>query len=248
MTLAEARGRFPIRIVEMLEVPAGELRANAMNWRTHPEYQRAAVSRVLERLGWVAPVLAYRTPDGVLELINGHVRTELADGDLVPVIVTDLTPREALEVLATHDEIASLAGTDVPALSDLVRGLRDTGVPLAEMGWPEYRLDQVLMPLSPPPAAVPFAAGGDGDPTGDVPEPPGDPVPGPVPGAAPAEEFDRVPLMMKKDQAEAFAEGVARLGVAIGSAEAGAVVLAALRRQAARVAPGGPTGGRREVP
>lgn len=113
---------FRDRIVELRRVKASDLRANAKNWRLHPEGQRSALSKMLADVGFVDALMA-REIDGQLELIDGHLRTDIAEDSTVPVLITDLTDEEADKVLATFDPLAMLAIPDVQALSDLVEGI-----------------------------------------------------------------------------------------------------------------------------
>jgi hypothetical protein len=99
---------------------------------------------VLERIGFVGAVLARRLHDGSLELIDGHLRRDLLGNQEVTVLVTDLNEAEADEILATHDQLGTLALPDSDKLRSLLGSLKANDVPLIDMGWPEYKLDQVL--------------------------------------------------------------------------------------------------------
>ena len=110
------------RITDLRRVPAAELRANPANWRSHPPAQRQALAEMLDRLGVVDAVIARETPDG-LELIDGHLRADLAADETLPVLVVDLDDGEAAEALATLDPLAAMATTDGESLRTLVDGL-----------------------------------------------------------------------------------------------------------------------------
>lgn len=110
------------RIVELRRVPAGELRGNPANWRSHPPEQRSALAKVLEDVGLVDAVIARETPEG-LQLIDGHLRADLATDDVLPVLIVDLTDAEAATVLATLDPIGALAVADVDRLAELVTSI-----------------------------------------------------------------------------------------------------------------------------
>lgn len=110
------------RVKELRRVPAKQLRASPRNWRTHPKEQQDAMREVLERIGFAGAVLARETPTG-LELIDGHLRGELADDATVPVLVLDVTEKEADEILATYDPLAAMASADASKLSDLMGSL-----------------------------------------------------------------------------------------------------------------------------
>ena len=107
------------RIRELRRVPAGDLRANPANWRSHPPEQRTALQKVLEDIGIAGAVIARDTPEG-LQLIDGHLRADIAGDEVLPVLILDLTDDEAATVLATYDPIAALAVADIDRLADLV--------------------------------------------------------------------------------------------------------------------------------
>lgn len=107
------------RIVELRRVKAGELRANNKNWRLHPEGQKSALRGMLQEVGFVGALIA-REVDGHLELIDGHLRTEVAADAEVPVLVVDLNDAEAARVLATFDPLSGMALVDDKALALLL--------------------------------------------------------------------------------------------------------------------------------
>ncbi len=109
------------RIIGLENVRAENLRASPKNWRTHPEKQKAALEGMLQEVGFAVPVVARRCEDGSLQLIDGHLRVETAEpGDLIPVVVLDVTESEADKLLATIDPLAALAGKDEPKLVQLL--------------------------------------------------------------------------------------------------------------------------------
>ena len=107
------------RVVEMRRVPAFELNANPKNWREHPPEQQRAMQGVLEEVGIAGALLARETPDG-LELIDGHLRTEMDDGTEWPVLVLDVDENEADVLLASVDPIGALAKTNTDQLASLL--------------------------------------------------------------------------------------------------------------------------------
>jgi len=109
------------RIIELRRVPAGQLRPNPRNWRTHPPAQRAALRGILAEIGYVDALLARPLPDGGFELIDGHLRAELTPDAEVPVLVVDLDDAEAAKVLATFDPLAAMAQADSEQLERLLR-------------------------------------------------------------------------------------------------------------------------------
>jgi DNA modification methylase len=108
------------RIRELRRVPAGQLRPNPKNWRTHPPAQRDALKGLLAELGYCDALLARELADGTLELIDGHLRAETTPDLEVPVLVLDVTAEEAAKLLLTLDPLASLAEANLDQLTTLL--------------------------------------------------------------------------------------------------------------------------------
>jgi hypothetical protein len=75
---------------------------------------------VLAEIGYADALLARELPDGTLELIDGHLRAETTPDVEVPVLVLDVDENEAAKLLAIHDPLAAMAGTNEEVLSDLL--------------------------------------------------------------------------------------------------------------------------------
>lgn len=119
------------RIVRSAMVPAGQFLANPRNWRIHPTFQQDQMVVMLQRVGFVAPVMVnLRTSEewgeerNVETMVDGHLRVELAlsrgEDTLVPTSFVDLTPVEERAVLLTLDPLGELAGTDKEKLPSLI--------------------------------------------------------------------------------------------------------------------------------
>jgi hypothetical protein len=118
------------RIVEHRTMNPSELKANAKNWRLHPDAQASGLSAVMGEVGIVqSVVLNLRSqsagwPDGEEPtIIDGHLRVEQAIKEGVaelPVVVVDLTEKEEDIILATLDPVGAMAGADAAAVKDLL--------------------------------------------------------------------------------------------------------------------------------
>ncbi len=99
------------RIKGHRRVRAGDLVPHELNFRTHPELQRAALRALYQEVGFARSLLAYELPDGRLKLLDGHLRRDL-DPDLeVDVEVLDVNDDEARALLLSIDPLAALAQT-----------------------------------------------------------------------------------------------------------------------------------------
>src|SRR5438132_721001 len=78
------------RIKRHVQVRAGDLVPHELNFRTHPEPQRAALKGLYDQVGFARSLLAYELPDGRLKLIDGHLRQEIDPDMVVTVEVLDL--------------------------------------------------------------------------------------------------------------------------------------------------------------
>ncbi len=116
----ESIERFRTRVKELLHVPASGLVPHPSNPRIHNERQRAHVDALLRQVGFATALLTYRGEGDKLYLIDGHLRADLADDDVVPVLVTDLTPAEADLMLAAMDQVAGMAELNDAAMTGLL--------------------------------------------------------------------------------------------------------------------------------
>lgn len=108
------------RIIRSGDAALSEIEANPGNWRTHPEAQRAALSGVLETVGFVQQVVINERSG---RLVDGHLRVALAarHGDpSVPAVWVDLDDDEERLILATLDPLGALAETDAEQLRALL--------------------------------------------------------------------------------------------------------------------------------
>jgi len=104
-------------------VRAGDLVTNPQNWRIHPQHQRDALKGLLAEVGYADALIARELDDGRLMLIDGHLRAETTPDMEVPVLVLDVTDKEAQIILATLDPLAELAEKNDGALIQLVEGI-----------------------------------------------------------------------------------------------------------------------------
>src|SRR6266571_3514362 len=97
------------RIKGHRRVRAGELVPHELNFRLHPELQKAALQALYREVGFARSLLAYELPDGRLKLIDGHLRRDLDPDMEVDVEILDLSDDEARALLLSIDPLAALA-------------------------------------------------------------------------------------------------------------------------------------------
>lgn len=112
------------RIKELRRVKASELYASPRNWRTHPQAQRDALRGILADIGYADALIARETPEGHLELIDGHLRAETTPETEVPVLIVDLDQDEANRLLTVLDPLAALAEANQEALGSLLQEIQ----------------------------------------------------------------------------------------------------------------------------
>jgi DNA modification methylase len=160
---------MPSRLHETIEHwPVERLLPYAANARTHPDDQVAQIAGSIAEFGFNVPCLVDER--GVL--VAGHGRL-LAARKLgiteVPVIRLDhLTDAQARAFRIADNQIAVNAGWDDATLSGELARLKEDGVDLELLGFPESELDRLLDGLG-----GQSGASGDED---EVTEPPVDPV------------------------------------------------------------------------
>ena len=145
------------RIKAHRRVRAGDLVPHELNFRFHPEHQRAALQAVYEEVGFARSLLAYELPDGRLKLIDGHLRRDLDPDMEVDVEVLDVNDDEARALLLSIDPLAALADTQEQLHQRLLElappvppELQATWLTIADAGQPAPR-----PPREPEPAPLP---------------------------------------------------------------------------------------------
>jgi hypothetical protein len=67
------------RIKGHRRVRAGDLIPRELNFRFHPDLQKAALEALYQEVGFARSLLAYELPDGRLKLIDGQARIARSD-------------------------------------------------------------------------------------------------------------------------------------------------------------------------
>lgn len=112
--------RWRNRIKRRGSANPASLKANPLNWRTHPPAQRDALIELLDTVGWVQQIIVNETTGHVLD---GHLRVDIAierGEKSVPVGYVELTEDEERLVLATLDTITGMAEVDTDTLDALL--------------------------------------------------------------------------------------------------------------------------------
>jgi hypothetical protein len=103
------------RIKAHRRVRAADLVPHELNFRLHPEQQRATLQALYAEVGFARSLLAYELPDGRLKLLDGHLRRALDPDMEVDVEILDVTEDEARTLLLSIDPLAALAETQTEA-------------------------------------------------------------------------------------------------------------------------------------
>lgn len=113
-------------------VPADQLMGNPVNPRIHPSRQQKAMYAILQRIGWVSDVIVNQTTG---RIIDGHMRVliALSENRTVPVTYVNLTEQREREVIATYDQISTLAVLDQDMFEEIVESADDWGPAIEKM-------------------------------------------------------------------------------------------------------------------
>ena len=87
---------------------------------------------ILAEVGIADALLVRETPAG-LQLIDGHLRADVATDSEWPVLVLDVNDKEAAKLLATVDPLAAMAETDPSKLDELLRQIDTDSEALQKM-------------------------------------------------------------------------------------------------------------------
>jgi hypothetical protein len=141
------------RIKGHRRVRAGDLVPHELNFRLHPEHQRAALEALYAEIGFARSLLAYELPDGRLKLLDGHLRRDLDPDMEVDVEILDVNEEEARALLLSIDPLAALAETQ----DQIHRRLLDitpTESEELEAAWQATVEDHITALSGPPPASA----------------------------------------------------------------------------------------------
>jgi len=122
------------RIKSHRRVRAGDLVPHELNFRLHPQLQRAALEALYREVGFARSLLAYELPDGRLKLLDGHLRRDFDPDMVVDVEVLDVNDDEARALLLSIDPLAALAQTQAQ-LHDRLLELTPAASPELEDAW-----------------------------------------------------------------------------------------------------------------
>jgi hypothetical protein len=122
------------RIKGHRRVRAGDLVPHELNYRLHPDGQRAALEALYEQVGFARSLLAYELPDGRLKLIDGHLRRDINPDMEVEVEVLDVNDLEARALLLSIDTLAELAEVQDQLHARLLE-ITPTDSPELEAAW-----------------------------------------------------------------------------------------------------------------
>src|SRR6267378_3841393 len=114
------------RIKAHRRLRAGDLVPHELNFRLHPEDQKAALQALYAEVGFARSLLAYELPDGRLKLIDGHLRRDLDPDTLAQMQeqihqrLLEITPTDFEELKAAwrataESSLAALSATPASA-------------------------------------------------------------------------------------------------------------------------------------
>jgi hypothetical protein len=115
---------------KIVRAKAQEIAAHKFNPKFHPERQKQALAGELHAIGKTRVLFGYYSPkhNGLLTLVDGHLRQSLDPNELWDVVVLDLTDDEAAQELALADEIGAMFERDDKRLTELLRDTKELRV------------------------------------------------------------------------------------------------------------------------
>jgi hypothetical protein len=87
----------------------------------------------LTEIGYADALLARELPDGRLMLVDGHLRKDTTPEAIVPVLVLDVSAKEADKILLTLDPLAAMAESDSEHLKALLQTVQTDSVAVEEL-------------------------------------------------------------------------------------------------------------------
>jgi hypothetical protein len=119
-------------------VRVADIEDNPLNFRTHPEAQRAAFAGIETEIGFYGYPDVYETEAGTIRLIDGQLRKEhlllkYGNDATIEVNMTDFDEDEAKKALLTHDPLSAMAEEDRVILGKLMDQVTTESDELAKM-------------------------------------------------------------------------------------------------------------------
>jgi hypothetical protein len=140
---------FQDKVRELKRVKVTELMANSKNWRRHPSKQREMMTDILSEIGFAGAIIAYEN-NGQMIILDGHLRAELAGDEAeVPVLILDVTEKEADSILATFDKVGTMAEIDQEKVRALYSGLNFTADRLNQLVQAAVAIRAASPPVTP---------------------------------------------------------------------------------------------------
>lgn len=139
------------RVIGLINIKASEIKANKKNYRRHPKGQIAILRKMIEKIGYIAPILVVKENDEYI-IVDGHLRTGIAEDSEIPAVLLDLNPQEVEEALATLDPIAQMAKVDRDILEGIIKEVSLPSDLLEEMskkGWIGKSLENFGFQITP---------------------------------------------------------------------------------------------------
>lgn len=114
------RAQWQSRITGLEYHRAGSIAPHAQNWRGHGAAQQRTMAGLLDEIGIAGALLCYRSPSGVITLLDGHMRQNLDSAQMWPCLMLDVSEDEASTILATYDPLGAMATTAQDKLDSLL--------------------------------------------------------------------------------------------------------------------------------
>jgi hypothetical protein len=121
------------KIVGHAKVDPKSLTAHPLNFRTHPEAQKAALRGSISEVGFIRSVTVNKRTG---RIVDGHERVEEAIASGQPEIdveYVDLSEEDEKKALAFLDPISAMAGEDAGKLDELLSGIEVEDTALQSM-------------------------------------------------------------------------------------------------------------------
>lgn len=116
---------FRDRVLGLQSIPKEKIVPDPLNPKVHTARQRAALTAVMQEIGFAGALLVRKLDGNSYALIDGHERLEHFEaGAMVRCLVTDLNGEEARKLLAVYDPIGALAQVDVAKLDELKASIK----------------------------------------------------------------------------------------------------------------------------
>jgi hypothetical protein len=129
--MAKKQSSLKMRVKELIWVKGKDIIPHPNNWRRHPTSQISAFRQLAGEIGFSGVIIGrYVTRKKIKRVmaLDGHLRIKEMPDQLLPVIILDLTEKEAKLLLLSYDPLGEMARVERDKIKDLMGEMKESQI------------------------------------------------------------------------------------------------------------------------